>query len=193
MRFPPATPPTKFLEALLAAVPDQALRPLVLELIRNGAGARSRLRSEAAASAAAPPPPQAAKRRGGWPKGKSRKRGPGRPRLDADTAAAKREARRLRINETARLRRAKRAAAATRNGDNGAGNGNGSTKAVAAEVTPAQFWGHASMLAPTKPWRFVALELGVNEQQSVDCHRNHAIPPGLTAAAIQRFLELAPA
>jgi hypothetical protein len=183
-------PTNAILESLIAALPDKALRPLILALLQNGASADTPVEPMRTPRHARRPRIVAAraKRRGGWPLGK--KRGPGRPRLDADTAAAKLAARRDRNNELARARRA--AARAARTGDTGSGADNGSAKAVSAEVTPARFWGHAEALAPTKPWRIVARELGVNEQLALDCHRNRSIPPALGASAIERFLETSP-
>jgi hypothetical protein len=196
-------PANAILQALVDALPDEALRPLVLALLQNGASVSSPVEPAQAPRRTRTPRIviAKAKRRGGWPKGKPRKRGPGRPRLDADSAAAKREARREPNNLLARERRA--VARAARTGASSGGNGAGkaaaapcisdvspSPEAGAAAVTPARFWDHAKALAPTKPWRAVARELGINEAVALDCHRNGSLPPGLSVAAITRFLEL---
>jgi hypothetical protein len=70
MRPPSTTPTTSALVALVAALPDEALRPLLLELL-NGASASAGEPAPAGALA-----PEVRKRRRGWPKGKPRGRRP---------------------------------------------------------------------------------------------------------------------
>jgi hypothetical protein len=189
MEVPMRQPPSP-LEIMIAALPDAALRPLVLALLQNGAIANTPVEPVRAPRRARRPLTviAGAKRRGGWPKGKPRGRGPGRPPKDPDAAAVDEKllARRERAKLAARAKRAAAKAAL-------AGNGQEQAKPEAkAPVTAAVFWRHAETLAPTKPWRIVARELGANEQLALDCHRNHTIPPGLTASAIERFLETSP-
>jgi hypothetical protein len=229
MRQPAATSP---LHTLIAAVPVEALRSLVLELLLDGAAETSAPSQKRDGHHAAAPFDQRSGRSGrrrGWPKGKPRggpglppraraaaaiaahpektnraiadeigvsvqtvmraragfaAKAPGRPGRSPKKVAAKVDpklaARRQR--EAARLR-AKRAAARE------AKVGNGAEKA--AEVTPAQaLWQHAETLAPKTPWRAVAREFGTNEAQALNCYRAGTLPPGMTPAAIERFLEL---
>jgi transposase len=85
--------------------------------------------------------------------------------------------------------RAKRAAAKAAKAKAKAGNGSNGADAAA---TPTQaFWRHAEMLQPMGPWKAVAREFGTNEAQAKDCYRKAVLPPGLPAAAVERFLEVA--
>jgi hypothetical protein len=179
------------LHILINALPDEALRPLLLELLATGTSAIAE--SIPGPARRASRPRQAAKRRhgGGWPKGKPR-RGPGRP-PKVETAAemeAKLAARRERNNAIARARRAAaRPATATDHGSDGAG-GNGAARP---RPTAAMLWAHAAALSPKTPWRAVARELGVNEAQALDSYRLHKVPPGITPDLLAHFLELSPA
>jgi hypothetical protein len=187
MRQPANTP----LQTLVAALPDEALRPLVLALLQNGASAP--------AAEPATPPRRAARprlvakpRRGGWPKGKPRR---GRP-PKVETAAAleaKLAARRERNNAAARAKRSaakvEHASTSAQQTADQASNGNGVTQP---KPTAAMLWAHAATLSPKAPWKAVARELGTNEQQAVDCYRLRKFPPGVAADALALFLELSP-
>ena len=178
------------LRTLVAALPDEALRPLILALLAGtpivpatpiAESARRRDRAPVRRVRTTKP------RRGGWPKGK--------PRKTIAAVAADVEAKRLRRNEQARLwarrKRAQVKEAATKtehgNGQAGTRSGNGSAKP---EITAARFWEHAKTLHGKRPWVAVARELGTNEAQALDAYRAGSLPPGMTANAIERFLEL---
>lgn len=185
---PRALTPTSPLHTLIAAVPDKALRPLVLELMRNGAAET--------APAAVDPPRRATKRRRGWPKGKPRGRR-GRPRK-AKAAATERKllARRKRavLYQRARRAAAKRALAGGGRGPNPPSpglDGNG-TKGPGAkpEITPAQLWAHAEAMQPLAPWRAVARELDLNTAQMQSCYRHRSLPPNLSSGAVEKFCAL---
>jgi hypothetical protein len=211
MRRPRKPATSSALHALVDALPDEALRPLLLELLRDvGMPAPTD-----PAEDPAPSPRRAYRRRpGSRPPGRKRRGGPGRPRkTDTDSVAAKiiarrrREerrgpgrprkvetaatveaklaARRIRNNELARARRA--AAKPTTATDHSNRAGNGTPKPA---ITPAQLWEHAARISPKTPWRAVARELGTNEAQALDAYRAGSLPPGMTANAIERFFEL---
>jgi hypothetical protein len=175
MRQRAVTPSTSAVLALVAAIPTEALRGLLLSLILDGTGAGAP-QAEPPASALQP----AAKRRCGWPKGRPR-----RPAIaKANVAVAAYEtpdpklAARHRHNAS---RRAKRAA------EKQAKSGNGS-----AEPTPSAraLWQHAETLQPKTPWRAVARALELNDAVCLDAYRSGHLPPGVAASAIERFLEL---
>jgi hypothetical protein len=210
MRQPALTSP---LQALVAALPDDALRPLIVKLLQNDAS----MPLTAPAEDQEPSPRRATRprrtakpRRGRPPSGKRR----GRPRktidpdLDAKIIARRRReaaqtrgrprkvdrdvdpkllARRERAKLQARAKRAAIKAAAEAEYSNGASNGNGAPRPA---ITPVRLWQHAEVLMPKMPWRIVARELNVNEAQSLDAHRSRSLPPGVTVNAIERFLEL---
>ena len=164
MRQRAVTPSTSAVLALVAAIPIEALRGLLLSLILDGTGAGTP-QAEPPASALQP----AAKRRCGWPKGRPR-----RPAIaKANVAVAAYEtpdpklAARHRHNAS---RRAKRAAEPTR-----------SARAL---------WQHAETLQPKTPWRAVARALELNDAVCLDAYRSGHLPPGVAASAIERFLEL---
>jgi hypothetical protein len=197
----PATPSP--LEILVAALPDAALRPLLIELLQNGAAPKA---------LPVPATPTPAKRPGGWPAGKKR----GRPRKAAAAAAALARQR----ERDAALKREKRAAAKTTNGDdngtetttNGADPrgrrreqrrerdrarhaakaaaiGPAGAVAAAAEAASAKtLWQHAALLQPKAPWRAIVREFGINEAVALDAHRVHKLPPGITGDAVTRFM-----
>jgi hypothetical protein len=133
------------------------------------------------------PPAIVAKRGGGWPLGKKRGR-PRGPRKSTLAAAATDEKLAQQRQRDAALKREKRAAAraaATAKGGNG-GNGSSSTEAASAKT----LWQHAEKLQPKAPWRAIVREFGINEAVAQDAHRTHKLPPGITADAVSRFLEL---
>ena len=163
------------LQILVDAIPNAALRPLLIELLQNGA------------MPAPPPTPDAAEtttpatRRRGWPRGKPRK-----------TAAAGETA----AERTARLARH---AAAQRRRDSekrrqklssASGNGNGGTGSAAALA--AKLWQRATTLSPSAPWKAVVQEFGVNSALALDHFRRRSLPP-VAHAAVTRFVETAPA
>jgi hypothetical protein len=188
---------TSPLHTLIAVVPAEALRPLVLALVLNGSGA---------GTPQAEPPAGAPRRRPGWPKGKPR--GPRKAAIakadvdaaslvdamahNAPAAASPKLAARHRHNAS---RRAKRAAARQgKGGCNGNGNngkpGNGGSAANAGTPSAQALWKHAEALQPKTPWRAVAHALGINEALTLDCYRSHSVPPGILGSAIERFLAL---
>lgn len=143
-------------------------------------------------------------------------RGPGRPPAAKGAADPKLVARRAREAERLRVKRAAgkqakaeqhsskvaRAKLATAETSKVAPNGNGAkngAKVAEAKGTKVQgtteshaFWSHAEKLAPNNPWHVVAMEFGANEAQVKNCYRSRALPPGLNATAIERFLEVHP-
>jgi hypothetical protein len=194
------------LRVLVAALPDAALRPLLIELLQNGAMRKTATPAPAAPKAARPAPKPA-----------PAKRSPGRPRGRPSKAAVLARQR----ERDAALKREKRAAAAEAkksntaqtstakaNGANGAGSrelrrerdrarhaaraaaiGPSSAVAAAAEAASAKtLWQHAEKLQPKTPWRAVARELGINDAVALDAHRIHKLPPGITGDALTRFL-----
>jgi hypothetical protein len=177
---------TSPLHILLAAISDERLCAVIVELARNGASAGDDELGQAhlPGAAAAPPPPAppapAPRRRLGWPKGRPRKPGP------PEAVLAERRA------KYAAAARAKRAAArAAKNAKAGKSNGHGKPTNGAADATPAAaLWRHAEQLRPRDPWVVVARELGVNPALSKDCYRSGELPPGMADSAVTRFVEL---
>jgi hypothetical protein len=203
MRQPATTP----LQAIVAAIPDDRLRPLLIELLQNGALPKVAMPAPAPKAARPAPKPAPAKRSPGRPRGRPSK---------AAVLARQRE-------RDAALKREKRAAAAEAkksntaqtstakaNGANGAGSrelrrehdrarhaakaaaiGPAGAAAAAAEAAFAKtLWQHAEKLQPKAPWRAVVREFGINEAVALDAHRIHRLPPGITGAAVARFMEL---
>jgi hypothetical protein len=198
---PRAVPASAPLRVLVAAIPDERLARLVIEMMSlNGAGPD--------AAAATPPESQpVTRKRVGWPKGKKReprsdkgvKRGPRAvpvpvaatvtPATPDPKPAPRGHTRGAQDRQNA-ARRAKRAAArATRESN---GKANGADNGVGSEPSPAQrLWGHARQISPTTPWKAVASALGTNMAQTVDAWRNKTLPPGIDTGAIERFIESA--
>jgi hypothetical protein len=173
MRFA-ATP----LQILVAAIPNAALRPLLIELLQNGAMPAAPLAPDAAETTT----PAPATRRRGWPRGKPRK-----------TAAAGETA----AERTARLARH---AAAQRQRDSekrrqklssASGSGNGGAE-PAETALAAKLWQRATTLSPAAPWKAVVQEFGVNSALALDHFRRRSLPP-VAHAAVTRFVEAAPA
>jgi hypothetical protein len=181
MRQPPAPPSA--LHVLVAALPDTALRPLLMELLELGT-----LTGTTPVVEPAERPRRPYRRRPGS-KPPGRRRGRSTKAAETEALEAKRAARREQAKLWARRKRAAAKQATTTDHGNGAGtsNGNDGTKPV---VSPARFWAHAKTLQPKTPWRAAARELGTNEAQMLDCYRTHDLPPGITAGAIEKFLEL---
>ena len=148
---PSVDPPTK-LEALLAAIPNERLCALVLELAARGKASPRNAKS-ATASAPATPARPAAKRRRGRP---SSKPGAGSNAI-AVAVDPKLVARRKHAVE---YQRAKRAAAQAGNG--GSDTGKSKSGGKSDTETATTFWQRALALHPKAPWRAVAEEFGAN-------------------------------
>jgi len=144
------------LRALIAEIPVERLRTLLLECVVNGLAP--------AAPAAAGAEDVAARKRERSRRWAARKR---RAAREAKAAAPKRAG------------RPKRAA------DKAPSSGNGQ-----GEVTGEVLWRHAQVLEPTRPWLALARELGVKVTAAQASHRNQALPPNLSPAAVARFLTL---
>jgi hypothetical protein len=198
MRFA-ATP----LQILVAAIPNAALRPLLIELLQNGAMPAAPLAPDAAETTT----PAPATRRRGWPRGKPR----GRKAAAAGETAAERTARLARHAAAQRQRdgekrRQKRAAQpglpARGNGKGGEGAARAArpaparTSAEPAETAEtalaAKLWQRATTLSPSAPWKTVVQEFGINSALALDHFRRGSIPP-VAHAAVTRFVEAAPA
>jgi hypothetical protein len=172
--------PTSPLETLVAALPNAALRPLLVELMQNGAMPAAPLAPDAAETTTPAPA-----RRRGWPRGKPR----GRKAAAGETAAER----------TARLARH---AAAQRRRDSekrsqkraAAGNGKGGTGSAepAETALAAKLWQRATALSPSAPWKIIVREFGTNSALALDHFRRGSMPPVAPAAAV-RFVEAAPA
>jgi hypothetical protein len=129
------------LQILVAAIPNAALRPLLIELLQNGAMPAAPLAPDATETTTAP----AARR--GWPPGKPR----GRKTAAAGETAAERTARLARHAAAQRRRdgekRRQKLSSASGNGNAGAGS------AEPAETTLAdKLWQRATTLSPAAPW-----------------------------------------
>ena len=172
MRFA-ATP----LQILVAAIPNAALRPLLIDLLQNGAMPVAPLAPDAAETTT----PAPATRRRGWPRGKPRK-----------TAAAGETA----AERTARLAR-HAAAQRQRDGEKrrqklSSASGNGTSAEPAETALAAKLWQRATTLSPSAPWKAVVQEFGVNSALALDHFRRRSLPP-VAHAAVTRFVEAAPA
>jgi hypothetical protein len=179
----PAIDPAPALRSLIAAIPDDRLRELVLEILTAPARVTK-------------PPAIVAKRFGGWPLGKKR----GRPRKTTTTKAAKARAKRAaadaktsaaKVNgaDGADPRERRRERDRARHAAKAAAIGPAGGAAAAAEAASAKtLWQHAEKLQPKAPWRAVVREFGINEAVALDAHRIHKLPPGIAADAVARFL-----
>jgi hypothetical protein len=150
-------PNTAILQILVAALPEAALRPLVLELVLGGATVTAPL---TAAVPAIVTPERVHK---GWPPGKPR--GGRRKPAAARDAVAHRAWLDARNAKLAAKRAAARAAKQPPNG-NGAGNTAGNAEPLAAQV-----WKHAERLDQKAPYRAVARALDLNDQLVLDHFR----------------------
>jgi hypothetical protein len=173
---------TSALYTILAHVPDDRLRQLLLILLSTIADAPA-----PAAAEAVPEKPRTMKRRSrrGWPKGKPR----GRPRKVEIAAAADQSSYaklRARRERDAAARRARRAAKAA----NGNGRPTSMPKASCLPTpTGEALWAKAEALRPKDPWKAVARGLGLNEAVVLDAFRHRTVPPGAEDNAIARFIE----
>jgi hypothetical protein len=200
------------LRVLIAAIPDERLARLVIEMMSlNGLGPST------IATAPAESPP-IIRKRVGWPKGKKRgprrdkgvKRGPRTvpaatiatpvapapvtPVTPDSKPAPRGHTRGAQDRQNAKRREKRAAARAIResNGANGAAS-NGKAHGVADSTGPGpsaarRLWNHAQRIAPSTPWKAVAGALGTNMAQTVDAWRNKSLPPGIDHDAIERFL-----
>ena len=158
-----ADDPTYTLRLLIAALPEDRLRELVLEILLGNLPAR--------AAMADPPEPSApARRRAGWPRGKPR--GP-------------RKAKRRRT--TARRRSGQDPDQVA---DPAAGPGSCRADDATTIITAATFWDHAEKLNRSRPWLAVAREFDVKEPIAQNCYRNVRLPPHVGPMAVERFLNL---
>jgi hypothetical protein len=180
MRFA-ATP----LQILVAAIPNAALRPLLIELLQNGAMPAAPLAPDAAGTTTPP-----ATRRG-WPRGKPRKT------AAAGETAAERTARLARHAAAQRQRdseKRRQKLSSAQPGPPASGNGKGGTGgAETAETALAtKLWQRATELSPAAPWKAVVQEFGLNSALALDHFRRGSMPP-VAPAAVTRFVEAAPA
>jgi hypothetical protein len=172
MRFA-ATP----LQILVAAIPNAALRPLLIELLQNGALPTAPLAPDAAETTTP------ATRRG-WPRGKPR----GRKTVAAGETAAERTAR-LARHAAAQRRRDSEKRRQKLSSASGSGNGGAEPAETA---LAAKLWQRATTLSPAAPWKAVVQEFGVNSALALDHFRRRSLPP-VAHAAVTRFVEAAPA
>jgi hypothetical protein len=177
MRPHPATADT--IRALIAAIPDDRLRELFVELTLAALTVPFSEDPKAA--------PHNGRRRGrgkGWRQGKGKHKIDRHRRAYLDTLNAKcREKRRL-------AREAGEAAStAKRRGRKPKGNG-AETHSNGATISAAALWEHARKLEPRQPWRAVSRELGISEGAAQLALRNLTVPEDVSPAAAARFLTL---
>lgn len=178
MRSNPAAADT--IRALIAAVPDNRLREIFLELA---------LTALAVPAAEEPKPARNGRRRRargkGWRRGKGKHRIDRRRRAYLDTLNAKRrEQRRLAREAPGPAGDAPKRRGRKPKGNGAEAHGNGST------VSAAALWEHARKLEPRQPWRAVARELGISDGAAQLAHRNLAMPADISPVAAARFLTL---
>jgi hypothetical protein len=180
----PTTAAADTVRSLIAAIPDDRLRELFLEL--------------ALAALAVPPSedPKPAhngrRRRGrgkGWRRGKGKHKIDRRRRAYLDALNAKRREKRRLAHEAQKAagdapkrrgRKPKSNGAPASAGASPHGNG----------VSAAALWEHAGKLEPRQPWRAVARELGISDGAAQLAHRNLAMPADVSPVAAARFLTL---
>jgi hypothetical protein len=171
---------------LIAAIPDNRLRELFLEL------------ALAALAVPAVEEPRPAARNGrrrrsrgkGWRHGKGKHRVNRHSRASLDALNAKRRERRRSATLAhvaagdAPKRRGRKPKGNSAEARPRAGGDNGAT------VSAAALWEHARKVEPRQPWRAVARELGVSDGVAQLAHRNLAMPANISPAAAARFLTL---
>jgi hypothetical protein len=169
------------IRTLIAAVPDDRLREIFLELA---------LAALAVPAVAEPKgaPRNGRRRRGrgkGWRHGKGKHKIDHPRRAYLDTLNAKRREKR----QLAREAREAAGQAPRRRGRKPKGNG-AEAQGNGATISAAALWEHARKLEPRQPWRAVARELGVSDGAAQLAHRNLAMPANISPAAAARFLTL---
>ena len=178
MRPNPAAADT--IRTLIAAVPDDRLRELFLELAL----------AALAVPAVEEPKPAARngrRRRGrgkGWRHGKGRQKIDRHRRAYLDALNAKRREERRLAREAGQAAGTARRRGRKPKGNGAETHGNGDT------VSAKALWEHARKLEPRQPWRAVVRELGVGDLAAQFAHRNQAMPPNVSPAAAARFLTL---
>jgi hypothetical protein len=170
--------------ALIAAIPEQCLRDLCLQLAIN---------SLATPPATSPVEP-GARRKGGWPRGrprrtmtKSRRRETG-PAKNVDPKLAERR-KRYEAKRAAARRAARhdaKAAEAAKVPQPTTGNGNAEDTPITADA----FWQRCEQIEPKAPWRVPMREFDVKNAVAQQAFRARTLPPRIGAMAISRFLEL---
>jgi len=166
--------------ALIAAVPDNRLRELFLEL------------ALAALSVPAVEEPKPAARNGrrrrsrgkGWRHGKGKHKIDRRRRAYLDALNAKRREQRRLAREAEKVAGTAKRRGRKPKGNGAEAHGNGAT------VSAVALWEHARKLEPRQPWRAVARELGISEGAAQAALRNLAVPEDVSPAAAARFLTL---
>ena len=163
-----AADPTHALRTLIAALPEDRLRALLLEILLG--------KLPSGAATADPPEPSApTRRRAGWPRGKPR--GP----------------RKAKRRTAARRRSAKPRGGVGQDSDPvadpAAEQANGSADDATTIITAATFWTHGK--SSTEPARgSPSREFDVKEPIAHNCNRNVRLPPHVGPMAIERFLSL---
>jgi hypothetical protein len=178
MRPNPAAADT--IRTLIAAVPDNRLRELFVELAL----------AALAVPASDDPKPAARNGRRRRGHGKGWRRGKGKHKIDRHRRAYL-DALNAKRREQRRLAREAREAAGTakRRGRKPRGNG-AEAHGAGATVSAEALWEHARKLEPRQPWRAVSRELGVSDGAAQFAHRNLAMPADISPVAAARFLTL---
>jgi hypothetical protein len=162
-----------FVHTLIAAVPDQRLRELVVGIVL--AAVRC-LTAETAETS--PTAPTHGRRHRSRDKARAHW---SRARRDAELAK-RRERRALARAGNGRKRRGRKPVAAAGNGTEATANGR------RVPVTAAALWAHAAKLEPKAPWRAVVRELAVSESAAQAAERDGILP--CTPKQTRRFLQL---
>ena len=181
----PTTTAADTIRTLIAAVPDERLRELFLDLALTALDAVPAVEEPK-------PAPRNGRRRSrgkGWRHGKGKHKIDRRRRAYLDALNAKRqEKRRLarEAREAAGDAPKRRGRPKKSKGEGAHRNGNGRS----ATVSPAALWQHATKLEPKQPWRAVVRELGVSQGAARFAHNNLAMPADVSPMAAARFLTL---
>jgi hypothetical protein len=159
-------------DSVLAALPQDRLRTLVLELMFAPLTTTAHCKPGR--------PRRGVEGENVVPLHRKRRRR-GRPAVDAAKLAERRK--RAAASRKA-ARHAAKAAKATKGTTVPTGNGEDMP------VTAADLWRHAEKLQPTRPWMAVVRELGVKDIHAQAAYRNQSLPPHVGAMAITKFLTL---
>jgi hypothetical protein len=179
MRPHPAAADT--IRTLIAAIPDDRLRELFIELAL----------AALAVPAVEEPKPAARNGRRRRGRGKGWRHGKGKHKIDRhrraylDALNAKRRAKRRLAREAQEAAGTARRRGRKPKGNGAQPHGNGATVSAAAAL-----WEQARKLEPRQPWRAVARELGISEGAAQVALRNLAVPEDVSPAAVARFLTL---